>query len=565
MTDEPLARLDELESRVRELEVEVSRLRSGTPGPAAVSSLQPPPPSPGARWVPPAAGPPSPPAMATTPGARPGLVLESESILKWGGVALVVLSVGFAVSTAISRGWIGPELQLAGAVALSLALIVVGVRLRPTRLPWTHALCSGGVAALFTTFASDLFLEQANTDVAFGATVAIGIAGYGLARAVSSEWVGVTTFVGGLTAWLVIGVDELAFHPSLGWFAALVGVAVVLSLDRRWFGLRLLAHAAGLLILLGLADEAELGSEQVVVAIAAAALFLSLARIPSIGELDSVFQELEIQLVAVAGPWLYAVVAIVLDLDADLDLGETALSVAVVTGLVAMAMRPQIHAAHFVSLLIGASVSLTLALAFLLSVTLAFVAVAVQGLGLIALSRALGDRLRVLLNAAALLLAVGVYVLAVTVAAWTEDVAIGEDIAALVIIVILAVAVWAGRDETTRQFGAAAILGLALIWLGSVLVHLPEGQAAVSVSWAVVGIAVLVTGAIRKLPDVGGAGLAVLALTVGKLLIVDMQEVDTLWRAALFFVVGLGLMRLGFMLPRLTGASDEEPVSAGAP
>ena len=36
-----------------------------------------------------------------------------------------------------------------------------------------------------------------------------------------------------------------------------------------------------------------------------------------------------------------------------------------------------------------------------------------------------------------------------------------------------------------------------------------------------------------------------------------MQEVDTLWRAGLFFLVGLGLMRLGFLLPRLTGAEPE--------
>jgi uncharacterized membrane protein len=91
-----------------------------------------------------------------------------------------------------------------------------------------------------------------------------------------------------------------------------------------------------------------------------------------------------------------------------------------------------------------------------------------------------------------------------------------------------------------------------LTWLGSALVHLPQGQAVVSVSWAVVGIAVFVTGAVRKTPELGMAGLGVIAITVAKLLTVDLQEVDTLWRAGLFLIVGLGIMRLGFLIPRLT-------------
>ncbi|NCG39129.1 MAG: DUF2339 domain-containing protein, partial [Actinobacteria bacterium] len=73
----------------------------------------------------------------------------------------------------------------------------------------------------------------------------------------------------------------------------------------------------------------------------------------------------------------------------------------------------------------------------------------------------------------------------------------------------------------------------------------------------ILGTVFLIAGAVRKTPEDATVGLAVLALTVTKLLIVDMQEVETLWRAALFLAVGLGLMRLGFLLSRLTGAADE--------
>ena len=78
----------------------------------------------------------------------------------------------------------------------------------------------------------------------------------------------------------------------------------------------------------------------------------------------------------------------------------------------------------------------------------------------------------------------------------------------------------------------------------------------VSVSWAVVGIGLFVVGATRKNRDAAAAGLAVIGLTVGKLLTVDLREVDALWRAGLFLVVGLGLLRLGFLLPSWT--DDDE-------
>ena len=111
-------------------------------------------------------------------------------------------------------------------------------------------------------------------------------------------------------------------------------------------------------------------------------------------------------------------------------------------------------------------------------------------------------------------------------------------------------------EPVTRRLASAVVLALTLLWLGSVLVHLPQGQAVVSVSWAVVGIGLFVVGATRKHRDAAAAGLAVIGLTVGKLLTVDLREVDALWRAGLFLVVGLGLLRLGFLLPSWT--DDDE-------
>lgn len=503
------------------------------------------------------------PAPPVPAGERPDITVESEIVLKWVGVVLVVLAVGFAVSTAISRGWIGAELQLVGAVGLSVALIVAGFRLRTRRPPWAHALTSGGVAALYTTFASNLFVDQTSTDTAFVMVAVVVAVGYAVSHIVPSEWVGVVTLVGGLTAWFVVGDGDPPFATTLALVAFAAAVAVGLSLERGWCGLRLLGHAAALAFLLGLAFDADMGGRQVALLAASAVVFLSLARVPSFGTDGDPWMQLDIQLAAAAGPWAIAVLAATFEIEDEVDAGLVALAVALATGGIAGALGPRIRRVHQVSLLIGVSVSVTIGLATLLGNDGFFIAIAVQAAGLLELDRHFGGSLRIRLNAVALLGVAAAYVFVDGIESWTTDVAAAVDIVHGAVIVVLAVAVWRTGQEALRQLGGAALLGLVLIWLGSVLVHLPEGQAAVSVSWAIVGVALLVAGSLRKMPDVGGAGLAVLALTVGKLLIVDMQEVDALWRAGLFLLVGLGLMRLGFLLPRLTGV-EPEPEAASS-
>ena len=424
--------LDRLEARVRDLESDLIALRARVDAaPVSLAPLtdQPPPPAPGQVPV----RRPPPPPVRPSDGSwtqRPPLVLESEVVLKWGGVGLVVLAIGFAVSTAIRRGWIGPELQLAGALTVSLVLIGVGLRLRSTRIAWTHALCSGGVAALYTTVASDLFVDQTSDTTSYVGIAIIGVVGYTLARLVPSEWVGAATIAGGLLSWFVVADAELRFWPSWAWITALVIVAMLLSLERSWFGLRLLAHGAGLVGVAALAGSAESGTHEVAALLTAALLVGSFVRVPSIGDLRTVWQQLEVQLASIAGPWTLVVIVIALDLwEDDTTVGTTGMAVAGAFAVVALGARPWIKPAHFVSLAIAASVTLSIALAVLFSTTVAFVGLAVQAAGLVFLGRALANDVRVFLNAAIVGGISAVYVAGATVEAWSTDAALGDDIA----------------------------------------------------------------------------------------------------------------------------------------
>ncbi len=92
----------------------------------------------------------------------------------------------------------------------------------------------------------------------------------------------------------------------------------------------------------------------------------------------------------------------------------------------------------------------------------------------------------------------------------------------------------------------------ALGWLASVLVGVPQAQVAISAVWAVAAVGAIVVSLRIWKPEVRYVGMATLGVVLVKLLTVDLAEVETLWRVGLFLIIGLGLLRLGYVLPSLT-------------
>jgi uncharacterized membrane protein len=70
-----------------------------------------------------------------------------------------------------------------------------------------------------------------------------------------------------------------------------------------------------------------------------------------------------------------------------------------------------------------------------------------------------------------------------------------------------------------------------------------EGQVALSTLWALTGAMMLVVGLSRGVRVARLAGLGLLALAGGKVAVVDLSALDSLYRVVSF--VGLGLLLLG--------------------
>ena len=104
------------------------------------------------------------------------------------------------------------------------------------------------------------------------------------------------------------------------------------------------------------------------------------------------------------------------------------------------------------------------------------------------------------------------------------------------------------------------LVGLPLLglWLGSIeidrsLANTPTAaQAGLSVYWAIYGAALVVLGFVKRSAPARRAGLALLAVTVAKVLLVDLSNVHRTWRVASFLVSGILLVATSVLYTKLS-------------
>lgn len=618
----------ELTRRVAELEGRLAGLEQPTagvlpPGGSVPTTTFPPPPPlgqppaapypavppPGAQpsfAPPPSAGPPSRPRGAINAG------VDSEVVLKWAGLGLVVLAAIFLVGTAINRGWIGPELQLLGATLAGVGLIAGAFRLLATNRPWAITLASGGAIVLPICAAAgnaglDLYAN-------IPAMVLVGLTTVGLgavAHQLRMEAVAALASISALILWLWIGDDpKLSVFVVAGWLGAVTVAFIVFTLIQRWTATRLLTLFFAMPIILAVAlseggDDLGRGPQAtalVLLFVVAAAAWLAPAirlRLDtgSIGWLEG----LEHRAVLVLPMWFWGSTVAVLGIEERQELAWFGF------GVIALFMAA-LAVGHFGGLLTrrlvlshGLGIGILLTVALILLVTdgpVLLVVLAAQALATGVLGWRFDDRLLQLqaagLGAISLLWATGSMLEGLF-----DPLEVGQHVAnGLVVALLIASAVavgYLGRfalsaatsvtnlpSAPTLADGATpspnvgtartwsrllAVVGwvAALLWIAAVFIHGPQGQVIISVLWAIAGATAIVVGVRVGDGLARTVGLVTLAVVVIKLLSIDLASVDTLWRVGLFFVVGAGLLRLGYLLPRLSGTAQGEPPQAPPP
>jgi len=95
-------------------------------------------------------------------------------------------------------------------------------------------------------------------------------------------------------------------------------------------------------------------------------------------------------------------------------------------------------------------------------------------------------------------------------------------------------------------------------WTPGALFESTLAQAALSVTWSLVGVGLMVTGHRRSRRAVWAVGAALLGIVVAKLFLVELADRGSLYRIVSFIVVGGLMLAVGYFAP-MPPARDDEP------
>jgi uncharacterized membrane protein len=511
---------------------------------------------------------------ATPPqSARPPLDLEEllgGRVLGWaGGIAVVVAAIFFLVM-AVSNGWIDEPTRVVLAFAASTALLGAGVWLYE-RKGQTQAALAAVAAALAALYASDTTASVVYHLVspAVGLVLAglIGVAATAIAVRWDSRVVAGIGIVGALLAPVLV--DAGRGTTSLAFMAPALVSAVAVVVWRRWSWLASIAYVVSGPQLAGWLEHERhqhLGLSLVVLGVfwalfVVAALGYEL-RVPTTTLRLSSASLLFLNAAATAGGG-WAMLH-----NAGNGMGATAwvLAVAaahVVVGIASLRGRVSREIGLLLAAVGAALAGVGIALA--LDGPALVAGWTAEGVLLAAVARRTGDR-RGSFGGVAFLSAATAHVLLYE--APPRALAYGLDSVpkAAVALVLLCLGFTAlalmlrrteSEDEALTLGGVAAVLAL---YLGSVVIVDLTGahaggvtqmpQLALSAFWATLGFGSLVVGLARELKPLRLAGLALLGLAIGKVFVVDLSALQSIWRVGSFLALGLLLLAAAFAYQR---------------
>jgi uncharacterized membrane protein len=560
-------RLTFLEARVKTLESLLAVAAAPAPAPAPVAS-------PVQAW--------SPPKRAVLPELKPERDLEEllgGRVLGWvGGVAVVIAAVFFVVM-AVRNGWIGEAARMELAFAASAALVGLGVWLyeRRGRTQAALATVAAGLAALYASdAATTLRYHLVSPSVGLVIAGAVGALALALAVRWNSQEIAGIGIVGSLLAPVFVDcgtstsalvfmtialVAAIGVVVRQGW-AWLAVIAYVVSVPQAavWLSaehdtrlaLTLAVATAFWLLYVAAALGHELRTPTKSLRLSSASLLLANAAVTAAGGwwlIDDAGHR------AGANAWLFALAG------AHLVLGtlvlrsrvsrEIALLLcAVAAGIVGVAISvsldgPAVVAAwSFEALVLAWAGRRTSTPERGLVASLVFAGLAA---GHVLVFEVPPDSL-----------AYGVH---------SIPVAIGS-----VGLVLLALGGIAAAYREVREPLAWAATALVVYLASGLVVDLAgasEGhstqtsQLALSGFWGALGFAAILAGLVRRKRELRLAGLAVLALAVGKVFLVDLAHLESIWRVGSFLAIGLLLLAGAFAYQRARLPSLHERREAG--
>lgn len=515
---------------------------------------------------------------AATAGPAPGdgLADQGERWLGRVGVAFVVLAFGFLFKYAFDQGWIGPGFRLILGLMAGTAMLGVGLRLEGERERYSQYLLGGAIAVYYLVgYASYELYALVPFWLAFSFMSTVTVLAFVLAERQRLPSLAVIGAAGGLSTPFLLSTGTTDVPALVAYTTMLLVGAGALQFLRGWRSLLLVLGFGGLAVM-GLAAAASSGEPDVleglvVVAgiLVAWALFgaLPLFRThlrrldpdawpdPPPGEaMSQVAPPEQIAMLMLRVGSLIAALVAVLEVGALYEVERATLGwlygLAFLVYLVMgwrlaktrLALNP---AAETASVLIAVSIAIVLAdyrVLFPLAVAAAAMQLAdrrwgLPGVAIIA---------HILFAQLAVLVITHVQILGVMAGSPFGV----DELGALAAIVTALSVSFVFASATAKQMYRIAAHVAFLIWLATQFAPMERGQELISLFWGLYGIALLLLSLRLGQKGVQLAGLATLGLVAAKLILVDMAQVDVIWRILLFMFFGAAFLGLSYLINR---------------
>jgi uncharacterized membrane protein len=505
------------------------------------------------------------------------------------GIGLLLLGLIFLYKYSVDQGWLVPTVRVAFGLVLGTALLAIGLRVYQRHRHFSQVVLGGSIAAYYTTgFAAFNLYALVAYPVAFAFMVSVTVLAVLLALRHDEVVLSIVGVAGALATPFLLYTESDNLPALVAYICLVLAGTGAIYIYRGWRSLLLTAFAGVWIVFLvsafGISWAREpVQSDQWALQLGVVFGWLSFWTLPvfrealsatnvdrwswpSLGILEGSqpLASRHAHILTVATPLIALGLSRLIWQLTDESWGWITLALAAIYGITAWVLRKweegrglaRVHA--LVALLF-----LTLAFVQLLKGNALFLTLAVEAAGLHLLSHRLSNRA----------LLVGGHLLFALVGLWlVERLTINSDASALGVqaifdtsaitdLAVLGAALGTSTVLRPRQVAFvyricvhAAFLG----WLWRELSVLPDGDAYVTVAWGLYTVALLVAGLHLARSRLVIVGMGTLLLVVAKLLLVDLINLDAVWRILLFLSFGGVFLVLSYYLQALWQASSRE-------
>jgi len=506
-----------------------------------------------------------------------------ENWLQRIGIGLLLLGVAFLFKYSIDQGWLVPPIRSLIGLGIGLSLFITGLQLSEGNSTLKQICLGGGIAVFYITgFATFQLYSFAPASVVWIFMVVVTLLALSLSLQQNQPVLSVIGTLGGL------GTPFMLYSGSGSLPALMIYTTVILSgasamyLVKGWKSLLWTMATGSLLVMLvgfynNILDVTEpVFSDRLSLQAGLLICLTVLWGIPVIREVltgrdprkwpDPAFQNKDgtvddyasylsnptVQLMALVIPILGFLYSMGLwDITAE-AWGVIAMAFALAIGYVYLPLRNEqltkLASIHGFSALI----LLTISFFLLLEGELLFIVLALEGLGLRFIASKNEDE-EISVSSHLLFGIIAVWMLNEFTTYNQPDMAVFNLAAITQLLIIgmagIAVPVWMESKSGRRFYRLTAHLGL-LGWFLSELSTLENGQAYVSVCWGIYAVALLIFGLAKEKDDIRKAAMGTIFLVVGKLFLVDLSQLQAIWRILLFIGFGALFLLISYYVQR---------------